>query len=251
MDSKKMLAYMYDFYNLHTLKGQNDDIKYYKEQIKYYNAKTVLIVGAGTGRVAIPLNDVAKVTALDFDEGRLEVLKEKLNSIETICCNIKEFITNKQYDMIIFPYSTIQFSNSEVEIDSIIKQLLKFVSSNTVILFDISDSFRYKEDKENLFLFTDYCNEVLDKVSVYYTSKKYDKYIEFNVIYKLESKNLSLLEHEKYYYYEEKMYKKLFKQNNLNILKIDQGYGDGNFTHKHIYHVKKGASFAMEKFYEK
>ena len=73
MDSKKMLAYMYDFYNLHTLKGQNDDIKYYKEQIKYYNAKTVLIVGAGTGRVAIPLNDVAKVTALDFDEGRLEV----------------------------------------------------------------------------------------------------------------------------------------------------------------------------------
>lgn len=71
------------------------------------------------------------------------------------------------------------------------------------------------------------------------------------MIYKLESKNLSLLEHEKYYYYEEKMYKKLFKQNNLNILKIDQGYGDGNFTHKHIYHVKKGASFAMEKFYEK
>ena len=50
---------------------------------------------------------------------------------------------------------------------------------------------------------------------------------------------------------DEEMYKKLFKQNTLNILKIDQRYGDGNFTHKHIYHVKKGSSFATESSYEK
>ena len=55
MNEKSLLALMYDFYNLHTLKGQNDDIDYYINQIKKYNAKDVLVIGAGTGRVAIPL----------------------------------------------------------------------------------------------------------------------------------------------------------------------------------------------------
>lgn len=234
-----MLAYMYDFYNLHMLRGQNDDIEYYKEQIKNYKAKSVLIVGAGTGRVAIPLSEIVEVTALDFDEGRLDVLKEKSNKIMTICCDIRNFIPKSQYDMIIFPYSTIQFSNSEEAIDSILKQLLKYISLKTIILFDISASFSSKENQENTFLFTDYCKSVDDNITVYYTSKKYDKYIEFKVVYKLEHHNFSLLEHERYYYYDKNMYKNLFNQNNLAIVKIDRGYGKDNFVHKHIYHVKR------------
>ena len=34
MKEKNILALMYDFYNDHTLRGQNDDIGYYIEQIK-------------------------------------------------------------------------------------------------------------------------------------------------------------------------------------------------------------------------
>ena len=77
MSEKKLLAYMYDFYNKHMLHDQNDDIQYYKNQIKHYNSKNILVVGAGTGRVAIPLSNIANVIALDFDAARLEVLKER------------------------------------------------------------------------------------------------------------------------------------------------------------------------------
>lgn len=238
MTNKKMLAYMYDFYNLHMLRGQNDDIFYFKKQIEINNAKTVLVVGAGTGRIAIPLSDVAKITALDFDEERLMVLNEKCSEIKTICCDIKDFITNEKYDMIIFPYSTIQFSNSPKKTNEIFQQLVKIISKKTIVLFDISSSFKTKEDKTNVFLFKDYCDLVKDNVSVYYTSKKFDKYIEFKVRYNLENNNISLLEHEKYYYYDEDMYKKLFDKNNLQIIKIDYGYGNDCFKHKNIYHIK-------------
>lgn len=77
MDKKSLLALMYDFYNSHTLKGQNDDINYYINQIKLYNSKDILIIGAGTGRVAIPLTKYANITALDFDKERLARLKNK------------------------------------------------------------------------------------------------------------------------------------------------------------------------------
>ena len=33
MDNKRILAIMYDFYNAHTLNGQNKDIDYYIKQI--------------------------------------------------------------------------------------------------------------------------------------------------------------------------------------------------------------------------
>ena len=81
MNEKSLLALMYDFYNLHTLKGQNDDIDYYINQIKKYNAKDVLVIGAGTGRVAIPLSKYSNVTALDFDKERLNRLKNKEKNI--------------------------------------------------------------------------------------------------------------------------------------------------------------------------
>lgn len=81
MNDKKLLAIMYDFYNHHTLRDQNRDIDYYIKQIQKYSAEKVLVVGAGTGRVAIPLSNYTNVTALDFDEERLNVLISKNKNI--------------------------------------------------------------------------------------------------------------------------------------------------------------------------
>ncbi len=48
---------MYDFYNEHTVRDQNKDIQYYINKILEYSAKKILIIGAGTGRVAVPLSE--------------------------------------------------------------------------------------------------------------------------------------------------------------------------------------------------
>ena len=239
MDKKKILALMYDFYNEHVLKGQNDDIEYYINQIKKYNVRKVLVIGAGTGRVAIPISKYATVTAIDFDQARLEVLKEKNNNIDTICIDFLNFNSNEDFDLIIVPYSTLQFDMNEEKLNLFFKNLRNTMNSNTILIFDVSESFKSKQEKKKEFLFTDYCYEVDDNVEVYYTSVKFKKYIEFFIEYKLKNRKISVMENEKYYYYDRELLQKLITNNNFNLIKIDNGYGKGEFFHKHLYHCKK------------
>ena len=52
-------------------------------------------------------------------------------------------------------------------------------------------------------------------------------------------KNISVVEHEKYYYYDEQLLFSVLENNNFDILKINDGYGKNDFKHKHLYHCKK------------
>jgi len=239
MDEKNLLALMYDFYNKHSLHAQNDDINYYINQIKKYNAKEVLVVGAGTGRVAIPLSKYATITALDLDEVRLKLLKEKDTNIDTICINFLDYKTNKGFDLIIIPYSTLQFDNDENKLNLFLKSLYNIMKQNTIVIIDVSESFNSKIEKHKELLFKEFSNEVNDEVEVYYSSKRYKKYIEFFIEYKLCNKNISVIENEKYYYYDKNLLLNLINKNNFKILKVDNGYGYDNFGHKHLYHFRK------------
>ena len=238
--TNKLLGYMYDFYNQHTLKGQNDDILYYQKLLQKYHPQNILIVGAGTGRVAIPLSEKVEIVALDFDKGRLEILNEKNNLIKTVCTDFIDYQTNTKFDMVIFPYSTLQFSNDPKKLNQIFKKTKEITNNKSIVIFDVSDSFEHKQEVDHLFLFKDYCEKVDDEISVFYSAKKYKQYIQFNVEYDLLNKKINLLEQEIYYYYNKQQLNKIIKQNNFMILQIDLGYGNGQFLHKNIYHIRVG-----------
>lgn len=239
MDKKSLLALMYDFYNSHTLKGQNDDINYYINQIKLYNSKDILIIGAGTGRVAILLTKYANITALDFDKERLARLKNKEKNVNTICIDFLDYCGSKKFDLIIIPYSTLQFDNSKEKLTRFFKKLYETMNDETIVIFDVSESFNTKIEKTNELLFKDYCSEIDDEVEVFYSSKRFKDYIEFNVEYKICGKNYSAIEHEKYYYYDKSLLFDVINNNKLRILKIDDGYGKDDFKHKHLYHCRR------------
>lgn len=239
MNDKELLALMYDFYNEHTLKMQNDDINYYKTIIKNYNAKNVLIVGAGTGRVAIPLSDITNIEALDLDLDRLNIINKKNKNIKTIYANFLDFFKEKEYDLIIFPYSTIQFKKGKTNITKMIKKAYEVSNKNTLVLLDFSSSFNTKPEVNKELLFEDYCDEVNDNVKVYYSSIQHSNYIEFIVEYNINNKKHSVYEHEFYYHYDKKSIKKAIVKTGFNILKINNGYGNNGFNHKHVYFLKK------------
>ena len=239
MDERRLLALMYDFYNLHTLKGQNDDINYYLRQIDENNAKEVLVVGAGTGRVAIPLSKYSIVTALDLDQERLLRLTEKEKSINTICVDFLDYDESNKYDLIIIPYSTIQFDGSKEKLNQFFKKMYEVMNGNTITIFDVSEGFNTKVEKNKELLFRDYCNEINDEVEVFYSAKRFINYIEFNVEYRLCSTNDSIIERERYCYYDKDLLLDLINSNNLEVLKIDDGYGKDDFKHKHLYHCRR------------
>lgn len=239
MDEKKLLAQMYDFYNAHTLRGQNGDIAYYLEQLKKYRAKLTLVIGAGTGRVAIPLTEVSKVTALDFDKERLDILKQKTNKVETIYEDFYNYNSDKNYDSMIVPYSTIQFVSEGKNFDTFLRKLYEVTNLNTTVIFDASESFNSKKEKQNELLFQDYCKEVDDNVAVYYTCKRWKEFAEFLVEYRLCQKQISVFENEKYRYYNQEELMDAINDNNFDLLKIDDGYGNNDFQHKHLYHLRR------------
>lgn len=239
MNDKKLLAIMYDFYNQHTLRDQNRDIDYYIKQIQKYSAESVLVVGAGTGRVAIPLSNYTNVTALDFDEERLNVLISKNTNINVICCDFINFNPLEKYDLIIIPYSTIQFCGDITKINRIFNKLSQIMTEQTICIFDVSESFNKKQEKTKEFLFKDFCDEIKEQVEVYYTSKRYNDFIEFFIEYRFIEKNYNVIENEKYFYYDQETFSSLLNKNNLLLLKIDNGYDDNVFQHKHLYHCRR------------
>lgn len=113
------------------------------------------------------------------------------------------------------------------------------MNKNAIAIFDVSESFNTKIEKTNEFLYKDYCSEINDEVEVFYSSKRFKDYIEFNVEYKICSKNNSVIECEKYYYYDKNLLFDVIKNNNLDILKIDDVYGKDDFKHKHLYHCRR------------
>ena len=239
MSDNEILALMYDFYNKYVLKDQNKYIDYYINQLNEYSANNVLVVGAGTGRVAIPLSDYVNVSALDFDLERLKLLNVKSKKPSIIYTDFVDFNHLDEYDLIIFPYSTIQFGGDYLKINEIFNKLGNTMNKDAVCLFDVSENFNNKVEKKDEFLFKTFCNSVNSNVEVYYTSKRYKDFIEFLVRYKLSDKNREVLEKEKYTYYDKDLLLKGLEANNLSLVKIDDGYGEGILKHKHIYHCRR------------
>lgn len=241
MNNSKDLAYMYDFYNENQLIGQNDDIKYYIQQVKQNNVKNVLVIGAGTGRVAIPLEKYVKVSALDFDQQRLCVLKEKNDRINIIYSDIANYNDSKKYDMIIAPYSTLQFLHNKDLFPKILNNIAKLLKENGCLLFDVSESFNTKQESLNVELVNKFSKKYNENVKILYTSKRNDEYIEFIIKYICQTSNKTYLEKEKYFYYDAKFFSDVINNSLLKIINIDNGYGKKGFEHKHIYHcVLKG-----------
>lgn len=232
-------AILYDFYNHNILKGQNDDIDYFIKLLDNINPKKILMVGAGTGRVAIPLSKIYKIDALDMDEKRLELLSEKCSDIKTIKADFIDFYTEEKYDVIIFPYSTLQYGNDMKKINDLIKKSGEIIDNNGYIIFDVSSSFENKSNENNKLLFTEHCDKLHDDVKVVYTAKKNKSHINFIVEYSLLSKKSKFYEVESYLYFDKEEYEKMVKHSGFDIINVDDGYDGKSFKHKHIYLCRK------------
>lgn len=234
----KLLAKSYDFYNEHMLRGQNMDIDYYIRELQNYQSKNILVVGAGTGRVAIPIFKDLFVDALDIDQYRLQVLQEKCPNIVCYNMDICNETPNKEYDAIIFPYSTIQLLGNEENIALALLNCSKILALNGVLIFDASESFNYKPDVDRMCLFEDYSKDIKSKISVYYQAKRFAEYIRFITEFYIHTNNITLTEIEQYLYYDKNRMSELVNYS-FNIVKIDNGYQNDLFLHKHLYHCKR------------
>lgn len=236
MEKGELLAFCYDFYNQHLLHDQNDDILYYQNIAANLKPKKALVVGAGTGRVAIPLSHVANVEALDMDQYRLARLQNK-RDIKCYCMDFCREVPNEVYDLIVIPYSTIQFATDIKMVEQFINNARSILSEDGMLIFDVSNNFESKKPTKNLLLFEDYAKEIASKITCSMTSAKLENSMSFETEFAIERFNTSVYENETYLYYNEAQFKECAKRH-FKKIEIKNGYDNDNQPYKHLFHCR-------------
>jgi precorrin-6B methylase 2 len=224
-------ALLYDWHNSLKLKRQNEDINYYKEFVLANKLKKILIIGAGTGRIAMPLSSVCDVTALDKSLGRLKRIIINSN-IHIEHCDIIDFHKKEEYDCIIIPYSTFQCIYPTKKIIDMLLIIHALLSPKGFLIIDLSTHFN--DDVE--------CD--WEKVAEGFSPELDAHIIEYNKIVRYKNYILLIKSFEinnEYYQCDEIWYNydydyvfNVLSQTGFKISNIRNGYGNGKSEHRRI-----------------
>lgn len=102
---------------------------------------TILDVGAGTGRLAIPFSERGhQVTAIDASKPMLDVLRSKdpASNINTIHSRLQDLELAKQFDFVCCVFSVFCYLTTEEELDAAINAICRHTTQNGQILIDIT-----------------------------------------------------------------------------------------------------------------
>lgn len=107
LGNDQLEALLYDWHNEHRLRDQSLDVAYWKAMCGA--ARRVVVLGAGTGRIAVPLAEVGvAVLAIDSNPARLARIPNH-PGLTMLCADITQLpVTELDCDHALLPYSTVQ-----------------------------------------------------------------------------------------------------------------------------------------------
>jgi len=139
MNETEYAGFFAEFYDL--LHANNIDIKVYPRLLKDYG-KTVLELGAGTGRIAIPLAKAGyQVTALEYSADMIRVLEEKeypKENLSIVQGDARTYSLLQRFDAILLTCNFINHFISSDDVLNILKNSARHLNVNGVIIIDCS-----------------------------------------------------------------------------------------------------------------
>jgi len=137
-------APLYDYFQ----KGVKGDVEFYLDYFKNFKGK-ILEVGAGTGRITIPLLRCGlNVTALDIAPRMLQILKKKARRenmlVKTICADMRNFKLKDRFDAVIVTFRAFQHMYLVEDQLNALKSIKKHLNPDSILIFDVyTPSFKY------------------------------------------------------------------------------------------------------------
>lgn len=130
-------APLYDYFQ----KGVKNDVKFYLNYFKNFKGE-ILEIGAGTGRVTIPLlKKGLGVTALDISPNMLKILREKAAAggiaVKTVCADMRKFNLRRKFDAIIITFRTFQHLYTVMDQLRALHRIKKHLRKGGILIFDI------------------------------------------------------------------------------------------------------------------
>ena len=228
---------LYDWHNSIKLYNQNKDIVFFKEFIKDKKNKKILIVGAGTGRIAIPLSEKNYIYALDIDKQRLERLREKEynnKDIKIINKDIEEYESKEKFDFIIFPYSTIQNIHTKSKQKKVLKRTRELLKDDGICIIDISNKFKEFQNYDYTNICEGECRDLGKYVIENEKVRVYKNYVKLYKKFVYEDKKVFFKKIETWDIIDETEFERFIIDVKLKLIDKKRGY-DNTTEHRSIY----------------
>jgi trans-aconitate methyltransferase len=241
-DEGQLRAALYDWHNQLAMKTQYNDIEYFIDRARCYSARTLLIVGCGTGRVACPLSEAGfDVTGMDIDHYRLARAASACPDVNLIEADIRMFRTELPFNLTVLPYSTAQlFPPSELEVMAV---SVADCTSGPIIV-DVSDHFSLRGDEDWHLVLQAYCPEFHLAVDEWQRTELKQDHCIISVRYSLGSDILESV--DRWYFHPHHQIVSAFARAGLGLLRLDRGYGEDQSPHRRIYHVAGDRNLSSE-----
>lgn len=128
------------FYDL-DFEDFTDDVAFYQRLVEIHGTR-VLELGAGTGRVAVPLAEAgAKVTGVDVSAGMLDLARARAAEagvdLTLVDADIRTLRLRGRFDLVIAPLGTLQHMETPDDLVAALKTMARHLASGGVAVVDV------------------------------------------------------------------------------------------------------------------
>ena len=238
-DAADRLAALYDWHNAHRLQRQTADNNFWRQSLR--TGRRILVMGAGTGRVAAPLADSERlVLALDLDWARLRRVPRR-PGLTAVCADYFAPPIVPFFDHVIFPYSALQLAPI-TRIEEALRASSGALASGGSLWIDASESFRTRSDHPWREILSAACPELGATVSEWQCARSAGDHLQLKIRFEAGGKIIAETT-EHWHFHDEGAYSRAFRDAGLVLRDRVRGYGGGEQSpHRLIYRLERAGS---------
>jgi hypothetical protein len=234
-DVADRLALLYDWHNGLRLQRQSADVAFWMRITE--NTCNVAIMGAGTGRIAVPLALAGRqVVALDLDLARLKRIPSTAG-LHPVSANFLKAPLAPIFDYIIFPYSALQLVPIR-SVKSALRSSLSALSPSGTIWIDVSESFRTRPAHNWRCVLEGDCPDRGVLIQEWQRCQHYKDHLQLGV--RFETRGEIVAESiERWYYHDGHAFAAAFEEAGLVVQEVRCGYDAEGGSHRRIYNLSR------------
>ncbi|WP_173019577.1 class I SAM-dependent methyltransferase [Streptomyces alkaliphilus] len=231
-------ALLYDWHNHHRLHNQRRDIAYWLEVIEPVGR--TLVLGAGTGRVAVPLarRPGARVTAVDLSGDRLARIPH-VPGLSPVCGDMRRLPLRDYHESALMPYSTFQLLLTAGDRQRALGETARVVAPGGCVHIDVSGNFDTRTESGWRLGLAEPCPAVGGaRVEEWERHRPMPDHVLIEKVFRQGERVLARVE-ERWAHHGKLEIEKALDRAGFDLLRVDRGYGEGSSPHRFVYHARR------------